>query len=139
VSTLLFVVLLVGAYGAPVRGAQAPGAKPLSPEYVAEIARLSAKVKTTGTVNVIVTLALPEPYQPETRSSDPAVVERQRAAIAQARDALMKSLRDTKAVIYAKWDPLPMVALRVDAAALKRLGESSLITAIKEDRPASPQ
>jgi hypothetical protein len=42
-------------------------------------------------------------------------------------------------VLYAKWDPLPLAALRVDAAALKRLGESSLITTIKEDRPSRPQ
>jgi len=116
----------------------APG-RTLSPEYLPELARLTEKVATTGTVNVIVGLKLPEPYKPESKALDSAAIDRQRAAIAQARDALMASLRNTKAVMYGKWDPLPSAALRVDAAALKLLGQSSLITTIKEDRLSKPQ
>ena len=111
----------------------------LSPEYLPELARLTEKVAKTTTVNVIVGLKLPEPYKPESKSMDPAAIDRQRAAIAQAREALMASLRNTKAAMYAKWDPLPSAALRVDAAALKLLGQSSLITTIKEDRLSKPQ
>jgi hypothetical protein len=111
----------------------------LSPEYLPELARLTEKVAKTGTVSVIVGLKLPEPYKPESKSTDPAAIDRQRAAIAQARDALMASLRNTTAAMYAKWDPLPSAALRVDAAALKLLGQSSLITTIKEDRLSKPQ
>ena len=116
----------------------APG-RALSPEYLPELARLTGKVAKNGTVNVIVGLKLPEPYKPESKSLDQAAIDRQRAAIAQARDALMASLRDTKAVMYGKWDPLPSAALRVDAAALNLLGQSSLITTIKEDRLSKPQ
>jgi len=111
----------------------------LSPEYLPELARLTEKVAKTTTVNVVVGLKLPEPYKPESKSMDPAAIDRQRAAIAQARDALMASLRNTKAAMYAKWDPLPSAALRVDAAALKLLGQSSLITTIKEDGLSRPQ
>jgi hypothetical protein len=111
----------------------------LSPEYLPELARLTEKVAKTGTVNVIVGLKLPEPYKPESKSLDQAAIDRQRAAIAQARDSLMASLRNTKAAMYGKWDPLPSAALRVDAAALKLLGQSSLITTIKEDRLSKPQ
>ena len=111
----------------------------LSPEYLPELARLTEKVAKTDTVNVVVGLKLPEPYKPESQSMDKAAIDRQRAAIAQARDALMASLRTTKAAMYAKWDPLPSAALRVDAAALKLLGQSSLITTIKEDRLSKSQ
>jgi hypothetical protein len=138
-GAIVCAVLLVVFAQATLSGAQQGISKTLTPESLAELARLTDRVKTTGTVNVIVTLALPEPYTPETRSSEPAAIGRQRATIAQVRDALMKSLADTKASLYAKWDPLPIAALRVDAAALKLLGESSLITTIKEDRPSRPQ
>lgn len=111
----------------------------LAPEYLPELARLTAKAEQTGTVNVIVGLKLPQPYVPESRSADRTTVERQRSAIAQARDALLASLRETGATEYAKWDPLPMVAIRVNAAALRLLAESSLITTIKEDGLSRPQ
>lgn len=111
----------------------------LAPEYLPELARLTEKAAQTGTVNVIVGLKLPQPYVPESRSVDRATIERQRAAIAQTRDALLASLRDTGATVYGQWDPLPLVAIRVNAAALRILAESSLITTIKEEGLSRPQ
>lgn len=111
----------------------------LAPEYLPELARLTEKAVQSGTVNVIVGLKLSEPYRPETKSTERGVIERQRAAIAQARAALLDSLRATGATAYAQWDPLPMVALKVNAAALRLLAESSLITTIKEDGFSRPQ
>jgi hypothetical protein len=114
------------------------GPRGLAPEYLPELKRLKEKVATAGTVNVIVGLRLPEPYKPESKSSDAAAIERQRTSIAQVRDALMASLSGTKVTLYTKWDALPMVALRVDAAALDLLAVSSLITTIGEDRLSRP-
>jgi hypothetical protein len=103
------------------------------------VARLIEKAANTGTVNVIVSLKLAEPYTPEAQLPDRAAVERQRAAIAEARDTLLASLRTARATEYAIWDTLPLAALRVDAAALRLLAKTSLITAIQEDGLSRPQ
>jgi hypothetical protein len=111
----------------------------LKNEYRQLIARLIEKAAETGTVNVIVGLKLAEAYTPEAQLPDRAAVERQRAAIAQARDALLASLRTARATEYARWDTLPLAALRVDAAALRLLAETSLITTIQEEGLSRPQ
>jgi hypothetical protein len=112
---------------------------PMAPEHRAEITRLIDKAAKTGTVNVIVGLHLAEPYAPEAQLPNAAAVARQRAAIAQARAALLGILRVAKATEYAKWDPLPLMALRVDAAALRLLADTSLVATIKEDGLSRPQ
>ena len=109
------------------------------PEQRGVVTRLIDKAMQTGTVNVIVGLKLPEPYAPESQLPDSSAVDRQRAAIAQTRNAVLASLSTAKATEYGKWDPLPLMALRVDAAALQLLAGSSLITTIQEDGLSSPQ
>ena len=100
-----------------------------------EVEELVAKANLIGTLNVLVVLKLPQPYVPEGQLPDRAAIDRQRAAIAATRESLLASLGSAKATEYRKLDPIPVIALKVDAAAMRLLAASPLVDAIQEDAP----
>lgn len=84
-------------------------------------------------------LALPTgPYVPEGELSETKLRE-QRVAITTTREALLESLEGLSATVYAEWESVPEVGLKVDEAALRRLIDSPYVLSIQEDLLESSQ
>lgn len=99
------------------------------------IAPLIEKARQQGRVRVIVGLKLPDGFTPEGDLPSPDAVQRQRGAIAAARQALLASLQGLDATVYARWRSLPQVAIQASGAALSHLADSPYVTTIQEDTP----
>ncbi len=99
---------------------------------------LRHKVSQTGSVMVIVGLASRGGFLPEGDLSSPAAITDQRGAIAQAQQALLSSLAQHKVNAYATYQTVPAIAMKVDAAGLRALRNSLLVTSLKEDIPDAP-
>ena len=107
--------------------------------FAADISKLREKVAEKGQLPVIVGLKLPAPgFKPEGTLS-PRDAKRQREAIAATREALLNSLAGYEVRVYAVYESLPYVAMKVDAVALEQLAKSPLVTTIQEDSPEKPQ
>ena len=78
-------------------------------------------------------LALPTGYQRE-GELDKGHGQLQRLAIAAAADALLAELAGSTAQLTARYQTIPYVALRVDAAALGKLSFSPWVVSLWEDR-----
>lgn len=104
-----------------------------------EISELFTKTAKDGQVPVIVGLKLPAPgFKPEGTLASLTEVKEQRDAIAATREALLNSLAGYKVVVYAVYDSVPYVAMKVDSEALRQLAKSPYVTSIQEDSPEKP-
>ena len=100
---------------------------------------LLEKATKQGQVSVIVSLKLPPPgFIPEGKLTGDEVVG-QRALIANTKRDLLKSLSGNQIIVYATWESLPSMALKVDAATLEQLANSPYVTTIQEDTPERTQ
>lgn len=99
---------------------------------------LLARTAREDRVPLIVGLELGgEPFAPEA-SLGAAAAAAQRGAIAAARTSMLDELAAGEAEVYASWDSLPYVAMRVGAAGLRRLEKSASVASIAEDTLAAP-
>ena len=134
--------LLVGAALPPAALAQSDqsaAARAERPDPKYDLAALKAKAERDGQVLVIVELRGRGPaFQPEGLLRGPAEVAAQRSAIIAAREELLGSLRGHKAEAYGRWDSVPQVAIKVDAAALQQLIDSPQVKSIQEDALSAP-
>lgn len=97
-----------------------------------------ARVASEESVPLIVGLDLAgTAFAPEA-SIGAAAIAAQRSAIASARQSLADSLAAGEAEIYAQWESLPYVAIRVTAAGLSRIEKSPAVATIAEDTLAAP-
>ena len=107
-----------------------PLAQPAGPAQVdAEVER---SIQSGGTARVLVQLRLPVPFQPEGTLPNRAGVDRQRASIRSAQDALETAL-GAGAQGVKQFDTIPFLALEVDAAALAQLASSPEVIAVTID------
>jgi hypothetical protein len=95
----------------------------------------TSKSQTTRPRAVVVRLAIP--FVPEATLS-PASVRRQRAAIRRAQAGLLESLQPFDVRVTARYTTSPLIALVVDAAALKSLRRSPLVRKVQENRTEPP-
>jgi len=107
--------------------AQSPTPPTLSAEQVDQLIQ---KAEENGTLRVIVGLSVP--FEPEGNLSRRAA-QKQQVEIADAQDALLQRFAEHDLEAYAVYETIPYMALSVDAAALRDLSNSSLITSIEED------
>ena len=77
------------------------------------------------------------PFTPEANLS-PEAIGRQREAIARAQDDLLRALSGHRVTISARYDRLPLIALRVDEPALRVLISSPLVRKIQANLPVPP-
>lgn len=99
-------------------------------------ATLQAKVQAGGTVHVIVGLRTdtqPEGFLPNARA-----VDGQRAAIAQAQDALLSRLYGYNPASIKRLATIPFLALEVSALGLQALRGAEEVLTIEEDVPVPP-
>lgn len=111
-------------------------AAPSSPPD-APLSALLAKAATEGSVVVIASLTLPQPFTPEAELSLRGV-QQQRAAIVAASDAVLTALHGLEAQTIATFTTIPALALRVDAEALHVLASLPQVAQVQEDVPAPP-
>ncbi len=112
--------------------------KDVSPQ-TQDISELFEKAAEEGQVRVIAGLKLPAPgFKPEGTLASPEAVKQQREAIAATREALLNSLAGYEVLVYAVYDSVPYVAMKVDTAALKELANSPYVTTIQEDSEREP-
>jgi hypothetical protein len=117
VAALVGSILHVMAFGA---GAQI--APVIDPEVRGRVA--------VGRVRVIVELQVGEASAPE----------QQAEAIAQAQETVMSRLPQAHAALGHRYTSIPMLALEIDATALRALETmTDLVAAVKLDRPMKPQ
>ena len=103
-----------------------------------DYSELLGKAATEGHVLVITGLDLSTgPFKPE-GTLDPIGVQRQRQAIAKTRQALLDSLAGYDVVVYASWDSVPYVGLKLGLEALQHLIDSPHVTTIQEDSLDEP-
>ncbi len=94
-----------------------------------ETQALMDKVLEEGNVGVIVVLNVPD--APDTNTG--RGVENPEMIYASAQDALMTALGDARVDHVYAYRNFPMVAMRVDAAALRALQRNRLVAAVQED------
>ena len=102
-----------------------------------ELARLFVKTAEEGQVRVIVGLKLPPPgFKPEGTLASPEAVQQQRDAIITAKETLLNYLTGYDEVaVYADYAPIPYMALRIGADALKVIADYPYLKSIQEDSP----
>lgn len=95
-----------------------------------------AKAKANGSLGVIIGLCVK--FVPEGELGSQQAVQSQRQAIALAQDNLLRSLSAYKITSVKKYEFVPYIAMRVDAAALSFLKTSSKVASIEEDVESLP-
>lgn len=121
---LMLALLLLGSQQTH---AQSPTPSPLSAE---QLDQLIEKAEEDGTVRVIVGLSVA--FQPEGNLSRRAA-QQQQVEIANAQDVLLQRFAGHELEAYTVYETIPYMALSVDAATLRDLMNSSLVTSIEED------
>ncbi|HXG51349.1 MAG TPA: hypothetical protein VNN77_08105 [candidate division Zixibacteria bacterium] len=96
---------------------------------------VSAKAARDGTVVVLVGLKLP--WKVET-ALGAAAVQKQRAEIGAAQEALLRDLRATEFKVIRRYEEIPAIALEIGPEGLAVLEESSLVANVLLDRPPRP-
>ena len=124
----LILALLATAPAAPLHAQQHVAGRPIRVDGA-----LLATVHEQGYALILVELALSTGYQPEGELDD-ARAESERLTIAAAADALLADLAGSTAQVTARYQTIPYVALRVDAAALGKLSFSPWVVSLWEDR-----
>jgi hypothetical protein len=113
VGTMLHVMTL---------GAAAQAAPVIDPEVRGRVA--------LGRARVLVELQVSEAPSPEQRAD----------AIAQAQETVMSRLPQAHATLVHRYTFIPMLALEIDATALRALETmTDIVAAVKLDRPMKPQ
>jgi hypothetical protein len=125
----LLMALLVAIGLARTTSADDGASAETAPESLTDLLERATRA---GSVNVIVGLALPAGFVAE-GDLDPEGVAHQRAAIAATRAKLIENLRGYAVMVYASWESVPSLGMRVDARALKRLADSPHVTTIQHD------
>lgn len=97
----------------------------------AEMESLIARAERQRELRVIVRLCVD--FVPEGELSSDRKVQNQRRLIAQTQARLLKSLARYKVELVSKYEYAPLLAVRVNAAALRSLTKSSLVAGIEED------
>lgn len=95
-------------------------------------AQLLERVAEEGSLPVIVTLSLREPFVAEGYLATTAV-QTQRENITAAQDELIRLLTRYGAEVYVQYEVFPLIAVRVNAAALRFLMNTPLVANIEED------
>lgn len=121
------------AAGTSAKGSR-PGRAPETPPAVWHALR--EKAASRGTVRVLV--GVRAAFSPEGRLGNARAVERQRAAIDAAQDAVLGQLGGADAKVHARFEYIPFLALEVDAAALERLAALPEVAGITEEVPDRP-
>lgn len=96
-----------------------------------EVGALMNSALKDGSVGVIVVLNVPEAPEPD-KPGQPAT------AYAAAQDALVSSMVGFKVENVHQYQNFPLVAMRVDAAALRALLRNKLVAAVEEDAKNFP-
>ncbi len=136
-AVLLFQPVVSRSWG-PVLASATPAVGLLSRTRQRRAAvGLLAKAAAEGSVLVIASLALPQPFTAEAELSLRGV-QQQRAAIAAATDAVLAALDGQQAQVAATFTAIPTLALRVDAKALLTLAACPRWRSIQEDVPVPP-
>jgi len=134
--------LLALAIGLALLEAHAPRVQaageslPASPDRVPLEAELLARAESQGRVRVIVWLA--QDFTPEGAFAWRPLAALQRGRIERARLALLDRLHGMQAELLRSPERLPLVALRVDGAALRALQADPGVARIQEDLPQPP-
>ena len=102
------------------------------------LARLFDTAAAEGQVRVIVGLRLPNGFTVEGHLPNARAVANQRNAIARKREDVLFGLFGLGAEVYASWDQVPYVAMKVAEPALEHLINSPLVTSIEEDSLSFP-
>jgi subtilisin family serine protease len=135
-SSGAIALLLVGAI---LLGSPLPAQSPVPSSRLLpakdRLAGLANKAQIEGKVRVIVGLDVA--FTPEGRL-DARSVTGQREAIEAAQNSLMSSLAGTGALLLAKFEFIPYVALEVDAGVLAKLAALPAVIAIEEDVAVPP-
>jgi hypothetical protein len=97
---------------------------------------LSAKANSQGTLAVIVKLRVA--FRPEGELLNAAQIQAQRAMISQTQDSLMKELTGYDPASLKRFEYVPYLALKVNAAGLEELRLSSNVIDIQEDERLAP-
>jgi len=97
---------------------------------------LSAKAQLGGTVSVIVQLRVV--FRPEGDLLSASSVQAQRAVIGQTQDSLIKELTGYDPASLKRFEHVPYLAVKVNAAGLESLRRSSNILDIHEDALLAP-
>ena len=131
---VLALVIPMASWGSGARPtwADEPPPTPESPGRARAFEALAAKANGRQAVNVIVTLRAG--FAPEGSLAGAQAVEAQRAGFARAQEAVSQALSGTPAVIRT-FKSIPVMALRVDTAALNILRNSAWVEHIEEDVP----
>jgi subtilisin family serine protease len=103
-----------------------------SPSFDQRIQKLSDQARKKGTVPVIVKLRAA--FRPEGHILSAAERLAQRAVIKEAQDQMLASLRYVPSTLK-KFDYLPFIAARVDAAGLEQLQSSSDVLNVSGETP----
>jgi subtilisin len=97
---------------------------------------LNAKAQTDGTASVIVKLRVA--FRPEGDLLSVAQVQAQRAVINQTQDLLIKELTGYDPASLKRFELVPFIAVKVNAAGLEALSLSSNIIDVYEDKLLEP-
>jgi len=104
----------------------------------ADFTNLLAKAANEGSVRVIVTVDIGQPFQPEGDLPDEAAVQAQREAIQSAQQALVQSLDPDDVTVDTLFQYTPQLALKTNQTGLQALIASPLVIDIVEDKPVPP-
>lgn len=126
---VLVLIIILGSYTA-VQAAQSPQTDQRNVQFAA----LQQKTAQTGTLRIIIQLAIPEQNAKQTDTSQ----AEKHAQIAATQQAVMTQLANTNSEVVATFTTIPYLALEVDAAGLEQLSNMSQIVAFEEDTLASP-
>jgi hypothetical protein len=104
----------------------------MQPEY----AELLSRVRSEGTLRVIVLLNVP--FKPEGELGSEEAVRQQHQVIADAQAALVEALEGTDFRVIDQFETVPQMVLTVDEKALQTLMMSGLVSTISEDSLSAP-
>ena len=93
---------------------------------------LLAKARSRGAINIVIKLCVD--FVPEGELTNDRAVRAQRRTIAQTQNRLLKQLSRYKVKAVKKYEFTPLLAMQVDAAALRFLKNSALVAGFEEDQ-----
>ncbi len=104
----------------------------------ADFTALLEKAAQNGSVRVIITLEIGQPFQPEGYLPDEAAVQAQRDAIKAAQETLLQELSPYQFSVDFQSDFTPQIALTIDEPGLRAVIASAAVIGLQEDIPAKP-
>ncbi len=118
----------------------ARGAFHESTQFASKASSLLGRVDERRKLRVIVEINLSYSFEPYLAhlSSAKARIASQRLRIATAQDTIIAALGISEADVTNRYESVPFLGLKIDAAELSRLLEHELVAGVKEDRLAEP-